>query len=181
MKRYLLPLAVAFSLLMLSGCTDEDANDPVVYSTAEVEGNWTAIQDTAQNQVITHTTWDHVTIADYGHFEMKQTYKIVGEKTIQPNNLTVRKIEKTYVGNFATYALQNFVDTANSTVYCGYDDWEANVTKDTTGCNGGVPAGVVLKDIYYIDGDLLSMGDFNQMGTDMHPEALDTSYTYQKQ
>lgn len=115
----------------------------------------------------------------------KYSYSEVGSKTVQPNNLTATKVTTRRAScSFKIKVIDaSTVSSFNSQNFCGKADWTAGVEVDVTGtsCDQACTGSVDDKGLYYVDGSTLYFGDDTQVGSDGYPDALDSSFSYQKQ
>lgn len=79
-----------------------------------------------------------------------------------------RKIDIAFTAFSSTPLTADNADRNNAYAYCGFTDWEANVTKDVLGadCYGfSIPEGAISLDIYAIRDNVLLFGANAQIGT----------------
>ena len=170
MKKLILLIAITFSMVLLTGCSeDSGGSQENVSSTEELDGSWKSSTggypfDVDNGSMIVYQILDEVIEERYIRIST------VGEKVTQPNNLTVKKIDVTIESYSVILLTQARVDQNNAEATCGFTDWNLNVRKDIGLCG---TTSYTTKDIYRIDSTFLLFGDYDSIGTDGYPDTLD--------
>ncbi|MEN8147955.1 MAG: hypothetical protein ABFR02_10110 [Campylobacterota bacterium] len=168
------------AVLLLVGCGDSDtAGDIGTGDPLSLDGTWS---NGLETKTFSDTNFSTAMAFDTSDMQYdvngSGTLDINGTKQIQPNDITVTKIELTYTScsSTTTYKRQDLVDNANTFAYCGYNDWLIDVQKDTSAC-----ACFDKKDIYNIDTTGIRFGDYDLgVDADGYPEGLSTYYLYRQ-
>ena len=191
--RKLILLAMVLLVGAISfGCSKDDSS-PTNNVVLEIDGTWVSSRDdnhtlTIENGMMTSHVL-HIDVIDplpekgvnattsvitTTIQERIFTISIVSDKVVQPNDMTVTKIDFKMVGLFFTLLTAEKVDEWNAAVECGYQDWKIDERKDCI----HERENNLINDIYYLDGDTLTFGDPSQLDADGYPDALDTYHTW---
>jgi len=102
------------------------------------------------------------------------TFIISGESDIIPG---AKNLDYTVISVAAKFHQKVGVNLVNQMNFCGYSDWQVNITKDITGAPGINSKGDKLYDIYKIeDGNKLYLGSNEAVGTATRPTSLRAFY-----
>ena len=161
MKKYILINTLIVFTLLFVGCEKDNSNCPTdaeVILTSEIDGAW-KLSDGSRLGILVYNrtiyySWTNNDTSEYS--EAEYSFEITGTKTIQPNDIIVKKVLFTSIREFVTLLTDSKVTEWNGTGHCGYIDWSLNERKQVDGClNQGYSYD---KSIYFLDGDILRWG-----------------------
>ena len=105
---------------------------------------------------------------------LTSTFTISGKSNSIPG---AKNLDYTVISVEAIFHNKAGVNLVNKMNFCGYSDWQVNVTKDITGAPGINSKGDKLYDIYKIeDGNKLYIGSNEAVGSATRPTSLRAFY-----
>ena len=184
MKKLNLLLTTTASVFLLTACgSDSDDKDSTIF-----EGSWQQKEfcerdgNESSTTVLTLKAGKVTTlITDYndsscqnklrlnrltGNYFLQQEVTLADGKKAQRVMVKVNKLE-------IAPPAEEYVNSANNSKFCGYNDWKLNQYKDVTDCENFNFKAVDEKDILRVENNTLQFGDDDSPKEDGYPTKLE--------